>query len=136
MNQWKWVAVIGWVILTHPEWLSEISMTLFLHFLISHDAFLPLVQCGRLQRGGPLLPSWPTVPATSAQTVIFINTYCTTSSPTPHEHTCKHLPPVRTGLVVGDVILRNSRHSSISRTQVFLQMSGLNQGLMLLVCST
>lgn len=86
----------------------------------NHDAFLPLAQCGHLQRGGPLLPSWPTVPATSAQTVFFIITYCTTSSPTPHEHICKHLPPVRTGLVVGDVILRNGRCSSISGTQVFL----------------
>ena len=42
MNQWKRVAVIRWVILTHPEWQSEICMTLFLHFLIPHDAFLPL----------------------------------------------------------------------------------------------
>ena len=37
----------------------------------NHDAFLPLAQCGCLQKGGPLLPSWPTVPATSAQTVFF-----------------------------------------------------------------
>lgn len=42
MNQWKRVAIIRWVILTHPEWQSEICMTLFLHVLISHDAFLPL----------------------------------------------------------------------------------------------
>ena len=38
----------------------------------NHDAFLPLAQCGCLQKGGPLLPSWPTVPATSAQTVFFL----------------------------------------------------------------
>ena len=89
-----------------------------------------------LQKGGPLLPSLPTVPVTSAQTSFFIITYRTTLSPTPQEHTCKHLLPVRTGLVVGDVILRNSRCGSISRTQVFLQMNSLNQGLMLLICGT
>lgn len=85
---------------------------------------------------GPFCHPGPRCQQPLHRPLFFINTYCTTSSPTLHEHTCKHLPPVRTGLVVGDVILRNSRHSSISRTQVFLQMNGLNQGLMLLVCGT
>ena len=84
-----------------------------------------------LQRGRPLLPL---VPVTSAQTV-FIITYCTTS-PTLQKHTCKHLPSVGTGLVVGDVMLRNSRRGSTSGTQVFLWRNSLNRGLVLLVRST
>lgn len=46
---------------------------------------------------------------------------------------CKHLLSVTTGLVVGGVILRDSRCSSISR--VGFMANSLNLGCVLLVCS-
>lgn len=97
----------------HPA--PKTSTTLRLSFLRPSAGSLPT----GLSTGAPCPLPWPAGRRPSAQPA-FIITYCKTSrSLRRHVHVNIGCPSVGTGLVVGDVTLRNSRCSSVSETRVF-----------------